>query len=80
MRSGQSEPGYLRKARIGAHNKEMTMNRETILAEIARLMPRAESGEQWAEICRLEALLYCACGAELLAEQEERNSVCDECL
>jgi hypothetical protein len=28
---------------------------EELRAEIARLIPKAESGEQWAEICRLEA-------------------------
>ena len=31
--------------------------RETIQAQIDRLLPKAETGEQWAEICRLEAVM-----------------------
>jgi len=37
-------------------------------AEIARLLPKAESGEQWAEICALEADLIAA-----KAEYDECN-------
>jgi hypothetical protein len=33
------------------------MTREDIQAEIDALIPKAETGEQWAEICRLEALM-----------------------
>lgn len=33
------------------------MTREEIQSEIDALIPKAETGEQWAEICRLEALM-----------------------
>ena len=32
-------------------------DREAIQAQIDRLLPKAETGEQWAEICRLEAVM-----------------------
>lgn len=56
-----------------------------IRAEIKNLIPKAESGEQWAEICALEAEAVeleksCACGHELRSESEQRNGVCRECL
>jgi hypothetical protein len=34
-----------------------TTTRRQIKRQIAELMRKAESGEQWAEICRLETLL-----------------------
>lgn len=34
-----------------------TLRAEELKAEIARLLPKAESGEQWADICALEAEL-----------------------
>ena len=60
------------------------MTTEQLRQEIKRLIPKAESGEQWAEICRLEALMlngpfYCACGREMSSEQEQMG-VCRECL
>lgn len=33
------------------------MNATEIQERIDRLIPHAETGEQWAEICRLEALM-----------------------
>jgi hypothetical protein len=46
-------------------------NREDLQAQIDALLPKAESGDDWAEICRLEAILndgpwFCStCGVEL---------------
>ena len=58
---------------------------QEIKSEIERLIPMAESGEQWAEICRLEAEMdggpfYCACGNEIVSESEQRDGVCRDCL
>jgi hypothetical protein len=33
---------------------------DELQAEIERLIPKAETGEQWAEICRLEAEMIVA--------------------
>lgn len=42
------------------------MSAAEIQAQIKRLRPQAETGEQWAEICRLEALLQPKLSDELL--------------
>lgn len=48
------------------------MNAQQIKAEIARRIPRAESGEQWAEICALEQQLV-----ELEASPYTNCDICD---
>lgn len=50
-------------------------------SQIERLIPKAETGEQWAEICRLEILAiadeeFCACGNA----KHGAEIVCRECL
>jgi hypothetical protein len=35
---------------------------DALQAEINRLLPKAESGEQWAHICDLESKLVTLCG------------------
>jgi hypothetical protein len=37
--------------------RERDMTREELEAEIDELMTKAETGEQWAEICHLEVML-----------------------
>jgi len=52
---------------------------DQLQAEIERLIPKAESGEQWGEICRLEALMVAqlckelGVPAELLQPMEAGN-------
>jgi hypothetical protein len=67
--------------------KEKPMNAEELRIEIEhRIMAKPETGEQWAEICALEAAMvavepaFCACGNEMTSDKEQRDGVCRECL
>jgi hypothetical protein len=53
---------------------------EELRSEIEhRIMAKPETGEQWADICALEAEM-CACMNALTSEKEQRDGVCRECL
>ena len=58
------------------------MNQSQIKERINHLIPLAESGEQWAEICRLEDLLCVRCnGTEKLPNDKAFGSdpICQKC-
>jgi hypothetical protein len=51
------------------------MNSQELQAEINRLIPKAETGAQWAEICRLEAEMIAAmCRENSVPYQVKANS------
>lgn len=64
------------------------MTTEELRNEIERrIMAKPETGEQWADICALEAQAvalegesFCFCGKEMTSEKEQRDGVCRECL
>lgn len=61
------------------------MTSQEIRSEIERLIPKAESGEQWAEICAMEVEAVelereCACGRIMSQREYVEQRVCNDCL
>lgn len=49
----------------GCLNADLALDADDLREEIERLMPKAETGEQWAHICALEAAYVEATGQQL---------------